>query len=158
MVRVGIFGTSVELNQYVSKMLVEEVLDQCCSQSDSEEIDTVVSHISGEGIGEIVFEEGYLRGAETVGLVLPSCRSEEWFPVDDIVYIQDKWGDIAVDELSEILDIAVWVGDLEPEEDWKVLSNSQDVDMVTISDTMMDWVSPASTLELNTVIDKMMKF
>ena len=42
------------------------------------------------------------------------------------------------------MDVVVWVGDTNPERDWAVLNSLQGVRMVTLSESMIDWVTPSN--------------
>jgi len=157
MVRVGIFGTNGELGLQVTKLLIDELLDECCQKFDSEEVEAVISHASGRGIGEYVFEEGEIRGVKTVGLVLPSCRAEQWFPVDEKVYLGDIWGEKCIDDCADVMDVIVWVGGVDPKRDWIELSNMSNIEMLSVSDSMVDWVSPDSVVDLGPIVDHMVE-
>jgi len=158
MVRVGVFGTKGELNMNVSKLLIDELLDKCCDEVGADEVESVVSHASGMGIGEYVFEAGSSRDVTTVGMVLPSCRAEQWYPVDELVYVGDVWGEQAVSDCSSVLDIIVWVGDVSPKRDWLELSNLSDVYMLSVSDSILDWTAPSATIELDDIVDELLQY
>ncbi len=158
MVRVGIFGTSGELDRIVIKMMIDEVLEQCREATGGDEVESLVSHASGAGIGRYVFEEGTRRGLKNVGMVLPSCRENSWVPVDETVYVGEEWGDEAISDCGDVLDVIVWVGDVDPKRDWVQLANLSDVKMLSVSDSMVDWASPSSVFQLSSIIDKVLAY
>lgn len=107
---------------------------------------------------EVVFEKGKTQNAKTVGMVLPSCQESELFEVDELVYVGDEYEDkTCVNDCSGVVDVIVWVGGINTKEDWLKLSNSFNVKMLTVSDSMTDWTSPSSKIQLDSMVDKIIR-
>lgn len=156
MVRVGIFGTTGELDERVIHVLVEELLNNICERMGSDKVDAVISYASGRGVGRYAFEVGNKYGAATVGVVLPSIEEEEVYPVDQIVYVHGEDPDQSIDDFSTLVDIIVWVGDIDLKRDWLEVATAANVPMLAVSDYIADWTAPSSNVDLGAVVDALL--
>lgn len=110
MVQVGIFGTTGALDDQTTHMLLNEIITQCCEKLGSQQVHRIISHASGFGIAEYALELGKLKGAETLGMVLPSCKGRTWYPEHGITYIKEDGSEMEVVDQSKIMDIVLLFG------------------------------------------------
>lgn len=92
-------------------------------------------------------------------MVFPSCNADgKWLPVDELVYVGAEWDqDKTIDDCSAIVDVIVWVGSVDPKQDWLELSNSHNVTMLTVSDTIQDWTSSSTNINLKSAAEKLLQ-
>lgn len=151
MVKIGIFGQQGDLDPETIDVLLDEIIDQCCERFNSSAVNSLVSHASGYGLSKYVFEIGELRGTKTLGMILPSCQKETWYPSRGIEYIDESGTIHEEPEPTRMLDIAIWIGELTPYEDWEKLSNIPKLKLITVSEHFMDWGATTTWLNLHKV-------
>ena len=73
------------------------------------------------------------------------------------MYLGDIWGEKCIDDCADVMDVIVWVGGVDPKRDWIELSNMSNIEMLSVSDSMVDWVSPDSVVDLGPIVDHMVE-